>query len=326
MKKNQLTYPIKFIPILKEKVWGGAQLKQLFNKDTNSKNVGESWEISGVENNVSLVENGTLQGKSLTQLIQEFKSDLLGTKVYQEFGDTFPLLFKFIDAKEDLSVQLHPNDALAIKRHNSFGKNEMWYILNSEENGKLVLGFNQKMNKTLYKKHLSENTLSQILHSEKVKKGDAYFIETGTVHAIGAGVVLVEIQQTSDITYRIYDYNRPGINGKLRELHADLALEAINFKPSNPKLSFENKVNIPIQLYKCSYFQTNKIEITKSIHRDLKYIDSFVVYMCVEGNGTLMINNNSEEFKKGDTLLIPAQNNSVELISNNTTILEVYIP
>jgi len=326
LKKNQLTYPIKFIPILKEKVWGGAQLKQLFNKDTNSKNVGESWEISGVENNVSLVENGTLQGKSLTQLIQEFKSDLLGTKVYQEFGDTFPLLFKFIDAKEDLSVQLHPNDALAIKRHNSFGKNEMWYILNSEENGKLVLGFNQKMNKTLYKKHLSENTLSQILHSEKVKKGDAYFIETGTVHAIGAGVVLVEIQQTSDITYRIYDYNRPGINGKLRELHADLALEAINFKPSNPKLSFENKVNIPIQLYKCSYFQTNKIEITKSIHRDLKYIDSFVVYMCVEGNGTLMINNNSEEFKKGDTLLIPAQNNSVELISNNTTILEVYIP
>jgi len=326
LKNNKLSYPIKFIPILKEKVWGGTKLQQLFNKNTNSDNVGESWEISGVASNVSIVQNGDLKGKSLTQLIQEFSSTLVGEKVYEIFGSAFPLLFKFIDAKEDLSVQLHPSDTLAKKRHNSFGKNEMWYILDSEKQGKLVVGFNQEMNETLYIKHLQNNTLSEILHFENAKKGDTYFIETGTVHAIGAGVVLAEIQQTSDITYRIYDYNRPGIDGELRELHTDLALEAINFKPVNYKLSSENKLNTPVQLCSTKYFQTNKIEIKKTINRDLRNIDSFVVYMCVEGEGAIMINDNSEEFKKGDTLLIPAQINFVEIISNNATILEVYIP
>ncbi|MCF6307872.1 MAG: class I mannose-6-phosphate isomerase [Flavobacteriaceae bacterium] len=326
MKNNKLIYPIKFIPILKEKVWGGTKLRKLFNKNTNSENVGESWEISGVASNVSIVQNGVLQGKPLTQLIQEFNSTLVGERVYNTFGNTFPLLFKFIDAKEDLSVQLHPSDELAKNRHNSFGKNEMWYILNSEKQGKLVVGFNQDMNKTLYKKHLQENTLSEILHFENVKKGDTYFIETGIVHAIGAGVVLAEIQQTSDVTYRIYDYNRPGIDGKLRELHTDLALKAINFKPVKFKLSSENKLNSPVQLCKTKYFQTNKIEITKKINRDLKNIDSFVVYMCVEGEGLIIINDNSEEFKKGDTLLIPAQIDFIEIISINATILEVYIP
>ena len=326
MNKKLLSYPIKFVPILKEKVWGGTQLNKLFNKASKANNIGESWEISGVENDVSIVEKGVLKGKSITELIQQFQKELLGEKVYQSFGNTFPLLFKFIDAKEDLSVQLHPNDALAKKRHNSFGKNEMWYILNAEEHGKLVLGFNQEMNETLYKKHLSENTLSEILHSEKVKKGDAYYIETGTVHAIGAGVVLAEIQQTSDITYRIYDYNRPGIDGDLRELHTDLALDAINFKNANAKLPIEKKENISVNLCMTKYFQTNKIVATKNVVRDLGNIDSFVVYMCVEGKGSIAIDGNSEKIIKGDTLLIPAQNDLIEIISDNATFLEVYIP
>ena len=325
MNKNQLQYPIKFSPILKEKIWGGNKLKQLFKKSAEGK-IGESWEISGVKNDISIIANGDLKGTSLNQLIEDYKEELVGVKTYQSFGNKFPLLFKFIDASEDLSVQLHPNDELAKQRHNSFGKTEMWYILEVENNGELVLGFNQKMNETLYKKHLSENTLSEILHSEKVNKGDSYFIGTGTVHAIGAGVVLAEIQQTSDITYRIYDYNRPGIDGNLRELHTDLALDAINFNNVKTKLNYSEKVNEPVLLCKTPYFQTNKLKLSHNTNRNLAATDSFVVYMCIEGSGSMVVNGNSETFKTGETLLIPAQINSLEIKTTSATFLEVYIP
>ncbi len=325
MNQSPNLYPLKFTPILKKKIWGGDKLKLLFNKQAEG-NIGESWEISGVEGNISILQNGSLKGRTLNKLIKEYKGILVGDKVYKSFGNKFPLLFKFIDAYEDLSVQLHPDDTLAKKRHNSFGKTEMWYILDADEKGRLILGFNREMNEAIYKKHLSNKTLPQILHSEKVKAGDSFFIEPGTVHAIGAGVVLAEIQQTSDITYRIYDYNRPDIGGNLRELHTDLALKAINYQKTDAKLKYMQKENEPVQLCKSPFFQTNKLSLTESINRDLDKIDSFVVYMCVKGDGIIELNGISETIKKGETILIPSLFKNVKIKTNSATLLEVYIP
>ena len=325
LNKNQLKYPIKFIPILKEKIWGGNKLTALLNKASKN-NIGESWEISGVKDNVSIVSNGLLKGKSLKELITTFEGAILGHKVFKSFGNNFPLLFKFIDANKDLSVQLHPNDQLAKKHHNSFGKNEMWYVLGIEEGAKLILGFSKQVDQEIYQKHLVENTLSEILQYKNVKKGDSFFIETGTVHAIGAGVVLAEIQQNSDITYRIYDYNRPGLDGKLRELHTDLAIDAINFESKTTELDYKDEINIPVRLCKSKYFYTNKLIISNSIHRDLSLIDSFIVYMFLEGEGTIKVNEYSETFKEGDTVLIPALIENIKIISKSAIFLEIYIP
>ncbi|MFT4698896.1 MAG: mannose-6-phosphate isomerase [Flavobacteriaceae bacterium] len=325
MKITKHLYPLKFIPILKEKVWGGNKLAQVYNKE-DFKNIGESWEISGVQESISIVSNGNLKGTSLNQLIETFKEYLVGKEVYQNFGNTFPLLFKFIDAKEDLSVQLHPNDILAKERHQSFGKTEMWYILDAEKDARLILGFNQEMNETIYKKHLLKNSLTDILHSEKVNKGDSFFIAPGTIHAIGSGVVLAEIQQTSDITYRIFDWDRPSIGGELRELHNDLALEAINFAPIDAKLKYSEKTNTPISLCKSPYFITNKLVLSERIKRDISKIDSFVVYMCVEGEATFKTKGHSEMILKGETILIPSVIKKLRIKTNQATLLEVYMP
>ena len=205
MKINQI---IKFEPILKDKIWGGKKLIELLGKNSNRKDVGESWEISDVEEDTSVVSNGALKGKNLKELIKEYKSDFVGEKIYKGFGDKFPLLIKFIDAKEALSIQLHPNDYLAKKRHNSFGKTEMWYVMQADEKANLIVGFQKEVTSTEYLKHLENKSLLDILNVDEVNKGDVYFIPTGRIHAIGAGVMLAEIQQTSDITYRIYDWDR----------------------------------------------------------------------------------------------------------------------
>lgn len=325
MKNNPDLYPLKFTPILKEKVWGGTKLSHLFGKECDE-NTGESWEVSGVKGDVSIVANGALKGKPLTAIIETYKETLVGKKVFETFGNKFPLLFKFIDAKQDLSVQLHPNDALARKRHNSFGKTEMWYILDADESARIILGFSKKMNAKTYLKHLSKNKLIDILHSEKVSKGDSFFIEPGVVHAIGAGVVLAEIQQTSDITYRIYDWNRPDINGELRELHNELAIDAISYEKTNAKLTYTEAENETLQLCSTPYFETNKLVLTKSLTRNIGALDSFVVYMCVEGTATFETVNTSEEIKKGETLLIPAATTDIRIKTTSATILEVYIP
>jgi mannose-6-phosphate isomerase len=313
------------VPILKEKVWGGNKLSGLYGKDSQ-RNTGESWEISCVEGNISTVANGWLKGKSLQDLIKEFKSQLVGTRVYNSFGNNFPLLFKFIDAQDDLSVQLHPNDQLAKKYHNSFGKTEMWYIMQAEKDARIILGFQTEMNEAKYLQKLSENKITDILHSENVTAGDAFLIEPGTVHAIGAGVVLAEIQQTSDVTYRIYDWDRPGIDGKLRELHLDLALKAINYNTSNAKLDYKSVKNMAIPLCSSAYFETNKLLLTKDIKRDLSSLDSFVVYMCIDGNALIETSKASEEIKKGESLLIPASITNLTVRTSSATILEVYIP
>ena len=199
-------YPLKFQPILKERIWGGNKLKTSLNKNSKLTNIGESWEISSVEGEISIVTNGSFRGKSLKELLRQFKSDLIGKKNYKNFKDKFPLLIKFIDANKDLSIQLHPNNELAAKRHNSFGKTEMWYVMQADCEANLIVGFKEQTSKEKYLKHLNSKSLPEILNYEKVKPGDTYFIDVGRVHAIGAGVMLAEIQQTSDITYRLYDW------------------------------------------------------------------------------------------------------------------------
>ena len=324
MKQDSL-YPLKFVPILKEKVWGGEKLRLLFNKEKEGV-IGESWELSGVAGDVSTVQNGVLKGTSLNSLIATYKEELVGSKVFAAFGNTFPLLFKFIDAAQDLSVQLHPDDELAKKRHNSFGKTEMWYILEAEEDARLIVGFNRPMNQELYESHLSNNSIQEILCSEKVEAGDSFFIAPGTVHAIGGGIVVAEIQQTSDITYRIYDWDRPGTDGKMRQLHTEEALEAIDYGETQAKLSYEIKENEPVLLCSKPYFETNKLVLTNSLDRDLSAIDSFVVYMCVQGSVQIASEGSSIHLETGETALIPANQVNCNFHTTNATLLEVYIP
>jgi len=324
MKLPQL-YPLKFYPQLKEKVWGGQELSKQFGKHAEG-TIGESWELSGVPGSVSQVSNGVFEGRPLTELITLYTDELLGKSVWQRFGNEFPLLFKFIDAREDLSVQLHPDDTVARERHNSFGKTEMWYILNAEEDARLIVGFNRPMDSTTYQQHLTDNTITEILNSEKVKKGDAFFIAPGTVHAIGAGVLLAEIQQTSDVTYRIYDWDRPGTDGNMRVLHNEEALDVIDYNAPNAKLDAPSKINQSVELCTSAYFSTHVLELTESIKRDLSAIDSFVVYMCTEGIAEVTTSETSEEIKKGDTLLIPASIDFVAIKTQGATLLEVYVP
>jgi len=223
-------YPIKFQPILKDKIWGGPRLKDILNKSTESDKCGESWEISSVQGNLSIVRNGFLTGNNLQELIEVYMGDLVGDKIYSLFGIEFPLLIKFIDANDILSVQVHPDDELARVRHDAYGKTEMWYIIDAEENAELIAGFNRDLNRETYIRHLQGKTLKEILNFEKVRKGDVFFTPAGRVHAVGAGILLAEIQQTSDITYRIYDWERVDDKGNPRELHTELALDALDFK------------------------------------------------------------------------------------------------
>lgn len=318
-------YPLKFQPILKEKIWGGQKLKTLLNKDSQLPNVGESWEISDVDGDTSIVANGDIVGQSLKFLLSTYKEDLIGNKNYKLFGDTFPLLIKFIDAKEDLSIQLHPNDEIAAKRHNSFGKTEMWYVMQADPDSNLIVGFNQEMTSEKYLKHLENKTLIEILNFENVKSGDTFIIREGKVHAIGAGVMLAEIQQTSDITYRIYDWDRMDNEGKQRDLHTDLALEAISFNlKSDFKVNYNKTANQSNKMVECPYFTTNYLKINKAINIKNTY-DSFIIYMCVEGEAILTTSSYKEHIKTGETILIPANIFEFEITSKNATLLEVYV-
>jgi len=320
-----LKYPIKFRPILKEKIWGGQKLKNLLNKENDLPNIGESWEISDVEGDTSIVSNGALQGKSLKELLEKYKADLIGTKNYEVFGNKFPLLIKFIDAKEDLSIQLHPNDELAAKRHNSFGKTEMWYVMQADKDANLIVGFNQEMTPQKYLKHLETKTLPEILNFDRVDAGDTYFIEVGRVHAIGAGVLLAEIQQTSDITYRVYDWDRVDDQGNERELHNNLALDAFNFNMKDDfRVSYSKINNLSNEMVSCPYFTTNYLEVNTSIQKKQE-LDSFVIYMCVAGEAEIKTDVASEIIKKGETVLLPATIQSYQITSKNARLLEVYV-
>lgn len=316
-------YPLQFEPILKDRIWGGTKLKTFLDKPINSEITGESWEISTVENDVSIVANGEYKGKSLNEMIENFPKEILGTLVHEKFGFDFPLLFKYLDARQDLSIQVHPNDELAKKRHNSFGKTEMWYIMQADEDARIIVGFNENSSKESYIENLENKTLLSILDSKKVRQGDVFFLETGTIHAIGAGMVVAEIQQTSDITYRIYDFERKDANGKERELHTDLALDAINYNKVDTQKFYSKNINESNETVNCPYFTTNFIPLDGQINIQ-KNDNSFTVYMCVDGNFDLIHNKVTFRYSKGDTILIPASLKDFEL-SGNASLLEIYI-
>lgn len=320
-------YPLKFEPVYSYRIWGGEKLKTVLNKQYDRENIGESWEISDIENNETIVSNGNLKGKTLKDLINQFKSDFLGNKVYDEFKDSFPLLIKFIDAKKPLSIQVHPSNELAQERHDSFGKNEMWFVMQAEENAELIVGFEREISKEEYKKHLQESTLENILNVEKVKKGDTFYIPTGRVHAIGAGVLLAEIQQTSNITYRIFDYDRVDkLTGSKRELHTELALDAIDYSSEkNFRTAYNTKINDSSKLVHSPYFKTNIIEVSGHMAKDYSQLDSFVIYMCVEGGITLEYEHKTYQLKMGETLLLPAIVNHLNIKSNRAIVLEVFL-
>lgn len=326
-KMNEL-YPLKFKPILKDRIWGGDKLKTIYGKQGKCTVCGESWELSAVPEDVSIVESGFLKNNTLVELIEIYMGDLVGDKVYDQFGIVFPLLIKLIDANDDLSIQVHPDDALALKRHQSFGKTEMWYVMDTDPDAGLISGFNKQMTKEEYLGHLNNKSLKTILTKVPVKKGDSFFIPAGRVHAIGAGILLAEIQQTSDITYRIYDWDRVDASGKSRELHTDLALDAIDYTyHSDTRTAYADKENTPVNIAKCQYFTTNKLKLTKSIERDYIEIDSFVIYICCSGSFDLVYNQHDKiEVGKGQTVLLPAIYKNVTLVPKAASeILEVYI-
>jgi mannose-6-phosphate isomerase len=302
-------YPLKFKPIIKDKIWGGTRLKTLLNKKTKTDKAGESWEISGYPGSVSQVKNGFLAGNSLEELIEVYMGDLVGDSVFEKFGTLFPLLIKFIDANDILSIQVHPDDELAREQFGSFGKTEMWYIIQAEAGSEIIVGFNQAVTKESYLSHLNNKTLLSI-------------------HAIDKGILLAEIQQTSDATLRIFDFDRVDDKGKPRELHTEKALETIDFKVyPGYKTNYPKVPDQPNLLATCRYFTTNYFNLTKKIEREYHEIDSFVIYMCLKGKITLVHNSDEKEhLSTGDTVLLPAEIKKVQLIpEGEAKLLEIYI-
>lgn len=326
---NQL-YPLKFKPFYQQRIWGGNRMHAMLNKPAcKDGGCGESWELSAVEGNISVVSNGFLEGNNLQELIEVYMGDLIGERVYERFGNEFPLLIKFIDAIDDLSIQVHPGDNLSGERHNAFGKTEMWYILHADEGSLLNSGFNQPVDAEKYTEYLASGRLTELLSFEEVKAGDVYFIPAGRVHAIGKGVIVAEIQQTSDVTYRIYDYDRTDKLGNKRELHTELALGAIDFSyKEDYKTHYQPVINTTTEVVTCPYFKTSIIEFDRTLQKDISGIDSFVIYICVEGNYEIVWGSGHEIVQKGDTILIPSslEEYSMVPLSGSAKVLEVHIP
>ncbi len=327
MTINSNLYPLKFKPILKSIIWGGSDITRFKNIEPIQDGIGESWEISGVQGDISIIENGHLAGTSLQTLLAESREQLVGSEVYHKFGNKFPLLIKFIDAQDDLSIQVHPDDKLAGERHNSFGKTEMWYVVKAAPGAFLYTGFEKEISPDEYEESIEDNSFTDSLKKYVVKEGDVFFLPAGRVHAIGAGCFIAEIQQTSDITYRIYDYNRKDAQGNSRELHTEHAKDAIDFKLYNTyQTEYNKELNQPVELVTCPYFTTNLLELNEFTKRDYSQKDSFVIYMCLEGSLNLVDNKgNSLLIERGESLLIPAETNYVEISPNNhCKLLEVF--
>ena len=319
-------YPLKFEPILKERLWGGTKLKEVLGKPIENDITGESWELSGVKGDISVVANGPLAGTSLQEIIDQMPEELLGKGVVERFGKDFPILIKFIDAKQDLSIQLHPNDALAKERHNSFGKTEMWYVMDADPGANLIVGFNRNVTKEEYSESLENDTLLDLLNYEEVKEGDTFFINTGKIHAIGAGVLLAEIQQTSDITYRVFDFNRKDKNGKLRELHTDLALDAMDYKKKDDfKVDYKRDLDTVNTMVDCPYFKTDFLNLNQNLDLEISKRSSFTILMCVGGSAEIKSDTRSVGIRKGETVLIPANSKSISIKTSGTKLLEVTV-
>ncbi|MBU3927420.1 MAG: class I mannose-6-phosphate isomerase [Bacteroidetes bacterium] len=322
-------YPFKFKPVFKEKIWGGHQLKTKLGMDYGAlDNCGEAWVMSGVEGNPTLVENGFLEGNELNELVEIYMGDLVGEKNFEQFGNEFPLLIKFIDAADWLSIQVHPDDALAAKRNIGKGKTEMWYILGAQPSAQLISGFNQPVDQESYLNNMEQGTLKEILNFEKVEKGDVFFMPAGRVHAIGPGTLLAEIQQTSDTTYRIYDWDRKDAQGISREMHTKEALEAIDFKhESNYKTEVHPHQNATTEVVNCPQFTTNIVLFDQILEKNLVLMDSFVIYIGVEGKCQLQWEEDSLSLNTGEAILVPAVMSEIRFVpeTTNVKLLEVYL-
>ena len=326
-----MLYPLTFETIFKDKIWGGQKIKTILGKDFSPlPNCGETWEVSDVEGNVSVVKEGSLQGKSLHELVEQYQSELVGKHVYEKYGNRFPLLVKFIDANDDLSIQVHPNDELANQRNSGFGKTEMWYIIEADQGAKLNSGFNREVTKDEYVKAVADNTIQDLLNIEPAKPGDVFFLPAGRVHYIGKGLLLTEIQQTSDTTYRIYDFDRVDqTTGKKRELHTDLAVDAIDYHHyDHYKTQYDKKVNESVNAVKSDYFITNVLNFNQEVEHDYTHIDSFVILICVAGGLTVETQGGySLSLKMGQCVLIPASIDNVTLVPDgDMTVIETYVP
>lgn len=319
-------YPLIFEPIIKEKLWGGKNLNKILNKPRMSDHDGESWELSCVPDNVSVLRNGPLAGKTLTELIEQFRGDLVGEAVYEEHGSRFPLLIKFIDAQQDLSIQVHPDDELAKNRHNSFGKTEMWYVIDSEPDASIIVGFSEPLNVSQYLDYVENNKLKSILNRERVQPHDVFFIPAGRVHTIGKGLIIAEIQQTSDVTYRIHDFDRIDTKGSKRELHNDLAIEAIDFTiPDSYKTIYERSSSEQV-IGTSNYFTTKRRLLNKSTTLNFDH-SSCTILMCIEGSYDVSYFDELPTISKGDTVLVPSCIEELRLRpQSNGILLEIKIP
>ncbi|MBN1159296.1 MAG: class I mannose-6-phosphate isomerase [Bacteroidales bacterium] len=321
-------YPLTFKPIIKDKIWGGTRLRTVLNKECKTDKAGESWEISGFPGSVSRVKNGFLAGNTLEELIEVYMGDLVGDGIFDTFGTLFPLLIKFIDANDILSVQVHPDNKLAKQYFNSYGKTEIWYVLDAAEDSEIIVGFNRKVDREAFMRHLNAKTLLSVLNSEKTRKGDVFFLPPGRIHSIGSGILLVEIQQTSDATLRIYDFDRLDEKGKQRELHLDKAMEAIDFEVyKDYKTAYETTANQFNLIRKCGYFTLNYAELDKPLIKDYYELDSFVIYICLEGKLDIVYyDGDKESLRKGETILIPAVIPEVKLVpEGRACFLEVFV-
>ncbi len=324
---NEL-YPLKFRPLFKDKIWGGDRIKSVLGMNYFPlPNCGEAWVLSGVPGSETIVTNGFLKGNELNELVEVFMEDLVGEAAFERYGNEFPLLIKFIDSNDSLSIQVHPDDALAARRGIGNGKSEMWYILEAEPGAEIISGFNRKMDVKTYLEFLERNKLTEILNREIAHKSDVFYIPAGRVHALGPGILLAEIQQTSDTTYRIYDWGRVDEKGKSRELHLDQALEAIDFTvPDSYRTTYRKIMNQTESLVDCSHFTTQILSFNKAIRKDYSELDSFVIYVCVEGMIRVECGSSVETLKKGEVLLIPAITGKLILSpKTESRILEVFI-
>ena len=302
-------YPLKFEDIFKTVVWGGEKIAPFKGVQTEQHNIGASWELSGVKGNESVVANGPLAGHTITELACQYKEVLLGKKVYEATGTEFPLLIKFIDARDDLSVQVHPDDTLAGARHNgSKGKTEMWYVVQADEGAHLMAGLSRQTTPQEYESKVNDNTVTEILKDYKVREGDTFFIPAGRVHSIGKGCFIAEIQQTSDITYRIYDFGRLGLDGKPRELHTELAKDAIDYTVLDDyRTHYPQVTDSENTLVSCKYFTTSLFDLSQSVTKDIASLDSFLIAICIDGQGTISDGHgNTIQIRKGETILLPA--------------------
>ena len=322
-------YPLKFEPILKQTLWGGERIIPFKRLKESLPNVGESWEVSAVEGSESVVADGADKGRTLPELVRKYKGELVGEANYARFGDKFPLLVKFIDAKLDLSIQVHPGDELAEKRHHSFGKNEMWYVVAADKGARLISGFSRQITPKEYKERVNNGTFAEVLQSCEIRPGDVFYVPAGRVHGIGAGAFVAEIQQTSDITYRIYDYHRRDKNGKFRELHTTLAMDAISFPDVQDdfRTPYERLQNEPVEVVESPYFTASVYDMTEEISCDYSELDSFVIFICTEGACRIIDSEQHEiTLQAGDTTLLPAVTQGVTIVpQGRVKLLETYV-